>query len=80
MRITPHEAVDKICLGSSIQQAIKEIDTQFEVFQRVPQGNEVYAFDERHLHVQVDSLGLVKAITVFRPELVYIRDVQLLND
>lgn len=80
MDLTPFMApVGLFELGHEPDEYFDELPGAFDIFKRFPHSKDIYAFSEDRVHLTVDSENKIIEIAVFRPNEVYLGEVQFLN-
>ena len=77
--IVPGKSVGPFELGHEPDEYFDELPGAFDIFKRFPDSEDIYDFSEDRVHLTVDSENKIIEIAVFRPNEVYLGEVQLLN-
>ena len=65
--IVPRNNVGPITLGMHRDEVIKEISSEYSVFKRTPETEDVLAFDKKNIHVTIGPRDRAIAISIFPP-------------
>lgn len=77
--IVPGKSAGPFELGHEPDEYFDVLTGAFKVVKRFPDSEDLYAFSKDRVHLTVDSEIKIIEISVFRPNEVYLGDVQLLN-
>ena len=78
--IVSKKSVGPLRIGDYIHEMKVHLGNEYEVFKRVPDAKDtVFAFDQRGVHLTCGNEGIVKMISVFRPNKVSYSNIQLLD-
>lgn len=78
--IKAHTRIGPLALGMTTDQAIAILGEEYDTFNRTEDaGESVYAFDSNGVHLTCDPEGVVRIVSVFRPNEVYYNRVQLVG-
>lgn len=77
--IVPGKSAGPFELGHEPDEYFDELPGAFDIFKRFPDSEDIYDFSEDRVHLTVDSENKIIEIAVFRPNEVYLDEVQLLN-
>jgi len=71
--------VGELTIGMSVNDAVSKLG-EYKTFKRTTEATEtVYSFDSSHIHLTCDSNNNVTIISLFRPLLVEVNNIQILN-
>jgi hypothetical protein len=77
--IVPGKSVGPFELGHEPDEYFDVLTGAFRIVKRFPDSEDIYAFGKDRVHLTVDSNKKIHQISIFRPNEVYLGDIQLLN-